>query len=416
MNNNVFETAQKQIQNAYKIANFWDIYKNELEIILNPKRVLETSLAVEMDDGTIKTFTAYRSQHNDARWPFKGGIRFHPDVNKDEVKALSMWMTIKCSVVDIPLGGGKWGIIVDPKNLSEKEIEKLSREYVRAIYKDIWPLVDVPAPDVNTNPKIMGFMVDEYSKQVWIYSPGSFTGKPLSAGGSKWREKATWQGWVYTLKKYLELDGQTLKDKKIIVEWAWNVALHFVEILKNDWVKLVWISDSRGGIYDENGLDIEKIVSLKNEGKSVTAYENVEKVSADELLEKNCDILVPAALENRITEKNAGKIQAKLVLELANWPTTPEADEILNERNISLIPDILANAGWVMVSYFEQVQNNTNFYWEEDEVEQKLKTKMERAATDVYNISKNLNSSFRAWAYSIALKRVFEAMKVRNYR
>lgn len=416
MNNNIFETAQKQIKKAYQIANFWDTYKNELEIILNPKRVLETSLAIEMDDWTIKTFKAYRSQHNDARWPFKGGIRFHPDVNIDEVKALSIWMSIKTSVVDIPLGGGKWGIIVDPKNLSEKEIEKLSREYVRAIYKDIWPLVDVPAPDVNTNPKIMGYMVDEYSKQVGIYSPWSFTWKPFSTGGSKWREKATWQGWVYTLKKYLELDWQTLKDKKIIVEWAWNVALHFVEILKNEGIKLVGISDSRGGIYDENGLDIEKIVSLKNEEKSVTAYENVEKVSADELLEKNCDILVPAALENRITEKNSRKIQTKLILELANWPTTPEADAILEERKIPLIPDILANAGWVMVSYFEQVQNNTNFYWEEDEVDQKLKTKMEKATIDVYNISKNLNSSFRSWAYAISLKRIFEAMKVRNYR
>lgn len=414
--NNVFETAQKQIKNAYEIANFWDNYKNELEIILNPKRILETSLAIEMDDWSVKTFKAYRSQHNDARWPFKGGIRFHQDVNIDEVKALSMWMSIKTSVVDIPLGGGKWGIIVDPKNLSQKEIEKLSREYVKSIYKDIWPLVDVPAPDVNTNSQIMAYMVDEYSKQVWIYSPGSFTWKPLSAWGSKWREKATWQGWVYTLKKYLELNSENLKDKKIIVEWAWNVALHFIEILKNDWVKLIWISDSKGGIYDSKGLDIEKIISLKKERKSVTDYENVEKITANELLEKKCDILVPAALENRITEKNAEKLQTSMILELANWPTTPEADKILEKRKIPLIPDILANAGWVMVSYFEQVQNNTNFYWEEDEVEQKLKTKMEKATKEVYDLTKSLKTTYRAWAYAISLKRIFEAMKVRNYR
>lgn len=416
MNNNVFLSAQKQIKNAYEIANFWDLYKNELEIVLNPKRVLEVSLPVEMDDGTVKTFTAYRSQHNDARWPFKGWIRFHQDVNKDEVKALSMWMTIKCSVVDIPLGWWKWGIIVNPKEISEKELERLSREYVRAIYKDIWPLVDVPAPDVNTNPKIMWWMFDEYSKQVWIYYPGSFTWKPVWSGGSKWRWKATAQGWVYSLKKYLELENDSISWKKIIIEWAWNAWLTFASLLKNDGIKLVWISDSRWWIYDENWLDIEKIISLKNEWKSVTAYENVKILSADELLEQNCDILVPAALENRITEKNAWNIKAKLVLELANWPTTPEADEILNSKNISLIPDILANAGWVMVSYFEQVQNNTNFYWEEDEVEQKLKTKMEKATIDVYNLSKDLKTSYRKWAYAIALKRVFESMKVRNYR
>lgn len=413
---NPFLNAQKQIKNSYEIANFWDLYKNELEVILNPKRVIEVSLPIEMDDGSIKTFKAYRSQHNDARWPFKWGIRFHQDVNLEEVKALSMWMSIKCSVVDIPLGGWKWGIIVNPKEISEKELERLSRAYVNAIYKDIWPLVDVPAPDVNTNPKIMWWMMDEYSKQVWIYSPGSFTGKPVGSGWSKWRGKATAQGWVYALKKYLELENDSIEWKKIIVEWAWNAWLTFASLLKNDWVKLVWISDSKWWIYDENGLDIDKIISLKNGKKSVVDYVWAKVFTADELLEQETDILVPAALENRITDKNAWNIKAKLVLELANGPTTPEGDEILNSRNIPLIPDVLANAWWVMVSYFEQVQNNTNFYWEDEEVEEKLKTKMERATLDVYNTAKQSNSTFRSWAYILSLRRIFESMKVRNYK
>ncbi|PZM86615.1 glutamate dehydrogenase [Candidatus Gracilibacteria bacterium] len=416
MNNNPFLIAQKQIKTAYDLANFGDLYKNELEIILEPKKILDVSLPVEMDNGEIKIFKAYRSQHNDSRGPFKGGIRFHQDVNIDEVKALSIWMTIKTSVVDLPLGGGKGGVIVNPKNISEKELERLSRAYVNAIYKDIGPLVDVPAPDVNTNPKIMGWMFDEYSKLVGIFTPGVFTGKPLSVGGSKGRQKATGQGGVYVLKKYLEMEKDTLEGKKVIIEGAGNVGLLFASILGKFGVKIVGISDSKGGIYDENGLDIEKIISLKDERKSVIDYTLAKKMTTDELLEQECDILVPAALENRITEKNAGNIKAKIILELANGPTTSEADDILNSKGKIIIPDILANAGGVMVSYFEQVQNNTNFYWEEDEVEQKLKTKMEKSTKDVYDLSNSMKISLRAGAYIIALKRIFESMKNRNYK
>lgn len=416
MNNNPFLIAQKQIKTAYDLANFWDLYKNELEIILEPKKILDVSLPVEMDNWEIKIFKAYRSQHNDSRWPFKWWIRFHQDVNIDEVKALSIWMTIKTSVVDLPLWWWKWWVIVNPKNISEKELERLSRAYVNAIYKDIWPLVDVPAPDVNTNPKIMWWMVDEYSKLVWIFTPWVFTWKPLSVGGSKWRQKATWQWWVYVLKKYLEMEKDTLEWKKVIIEWAWNVWLLFASILWKFWVKIVWISDSKWWIYDENWLDIEKIISLKDERKSVIDYTLAKKITTDELLEQECDILVPAALENRITEKNAWNIKAKIILELANWPTTSEADDILNSKWKIIIPDILANAWWVMVSYFEQVQNNTNFYWEEDEVEQKLKTKMEKSTKDVYDLSNSMKISLRAWAYIIALKRIFESMKNRNYK
>ena len=412
---NPFSNAQKQILKSYESANFWEKYENELQLILEPKRVLEVNISIKMDNWEIKTFKAYRSQHNDARWVFKWWIRFHPNVNIDEVKALSIWMTIKCSVVDLPLGWGKWWIIVDPKNLSKNEIERLSRAYVRAIYKNIWPLVDVPAPDVNTNAEIMAYMTDEYSKLAWIYTPGSFTWKPLTVWGSKWREKATWRWWLFALLKMLELQNDSIKDKKIIVEWAGNVWGTFIELLKDLWVKLIWVSDSKWAIYNENWLEIDEIISLKKNKKSVIDYKNASILSNDELLEKECDILVPAALGNRLTQENASNLKTKLILELANWPTTPEADEILEKRNIPVIPDILANAWWVMVSYFEQVQNNTNFYWEENEIEQKLKIKMEKATKDVFEISKELNVSYRKGAYAISLKRIFDAMKARNY-
>ncbi|MBB1554051.1 Glu/Leu/Phe/Val dehydrogenase [Candidatus Gracilibacteria bacterium] len=416
MKNNPFESAKKQIIDAYAVANFGGKYTNELTIIQEPKRILEVNLPVEMDDGTIKNFVAYRSQHNDARGPFKGGIRFHQSVHKDEVKALSVWMTIKCAVLDLPLGGGKGGIIVNPKELSAGELERLSRAYVRAIFKEIGPLADIPAPDVNTNPAIMGWMMDEYSRLAGVYTPGSFTGKPVGSGGSKGRVRSTAQGGMYVLLKYLELTNDSIEGKKIIVEGAGNVGLIFAEIAESLGAKIVGISDSRGAIFNENGISVSKIIALKNAKKSVMDYADAEKISDEAMLEKNCDILVPAALENRITENNADKIAAKLIVELANGPTTPEADAILTSKNIPVIPDILANAGGVTVSYFEQVQNNTNFYWEAEEVVEKLQKKMENAMTEVFSMTNNLNTNLRKGAYAIALKRVFDSMKVRNYR
>lgn len=412
MNKNInpFESVKKQIKDAYLISwNYWE-FDSEIEIISNPKRVIEISIPVRMDNGSIKTFIGFRSQHNDARWPFKWWIRFHPDVSKDEVKALSMWMTFKCAVVDIPLGGWKWWIIVNPKELSISELERLSRWYVRELYKYIGPDQDVPAPDVNTNPQIMAWMMDEYSKLVWKYSPGSFTWKPLSAWGSKWRNKATAQWWVYTLLEILKLENKKLSDMSFIVQWAWNAWLTFASILTWLWAKLVWISDSKAWVYDSSWLDLEQIINLKSSKKSISDYKTWEQTTSDWILEKPCDILVPAALENQITIKNVWNIKANIVLELANWPTTPEADEILFRNWTIVIPDILANAWWVMVSYFEQVQNNTNFYWEEEEVEEKLKTKMKKATLAVYDKAKELKTSLRKWAYVIALKRVIDAM------
>ncbi len=411
---NPFESVQKQIMQAVETANFGELYKNEIPKVLQPEKIHIVSVPVLMDSGETKVFTGYRSQHNSARGPYKGGIRFHPDVNIHEVKALSAWMSIKCGVIDLPLGGGKGGIIVNPKELSTNELEQLSRNYVRAIAKDIGPETDVPAPDVNTNGQIMGWMMDEYSRLRGQYAPGSFTGKPLEIGGSKWRETATSLGGVHCLLQFLEVQNDDIKWKKIIVEGAGNVGLHFADIIEKKWAIIIGISDSKWAIFNENGIHISDIVKLKKARKSVIEYTDAQKISNEELLEKACDILVPAALENTITEKNAKNIQTKIILELANGPITPKADEILAEKNITVLPDILANAGWVMVSYFEQVQNNQNFYWEEQEVAEKLEKKMKLATLDVLKMQEQQQKTLRVSAYSISLKRIFDAMKMRG--
>lgn len=409
-----FENAQKQIRQACDLYGECAVDGNKYEIISKPRRILEVNIPVRMDNGTIKTFQGFRSQHNDARGPFKGGIRFHPDVNRSEVKALSMWMTFKCAVIDIPLGWGKWWIVVNPKELSESELERLSRGYVREIYKYIGPETDVPAPDVNTNPKIMAWMMDEYSLLVWQYSPGSFTGKPLSSGWSKGRWTATAQGWVYVLQTILQSKNDSIEWKDIILQWAGNAGLTMAKLLVDLWAKIVGISDSRGGIYNKSGIDITKISEIKAKRGSVIDYSEAEKLGEKEVLEKSCDILIPAALENQITKENAKNIQASLILELANGPITPEGDSILWEMWVDVIPDILANAGGVMVSYFEQVQNNQNFYWEEGEVDSKLHKKITHAAKSVSDTASEYNTSYRSAAYIVAMKRIFDAMKDRG--
>lgn len=412
---NAFKHAQNQIKKACALYDKCDIDGNNYEIISRPKRILEVNIPVKMDNGKTKVFRAFRCQHNDARGPFKGWIRFHPDVNRDEVKALSTWMTFKCAVIDIPLGGGKWGIIVNPKELSSGELERLSRGYVRQIYKYIGPDNDVPAPDVNTTPQIMAWMMDEYSLLVWKYSPGSFTGKPLSSGGSKWRGQATAQWWVYVLEKILELRDDTLDGKTLCIQGAWNAWLTMASLMVDRWASIIGISDSGWWIYNKDGLDVIKLQKLKADRKSVTDYNwDFEKLDAKEVLYKQCDVLIPAALENQITEDNADKVQAKLILELANGPITPKADEILEKNKIDVIPDILANAGWVMVSYFEGVQNDMNFYWEENEIQEKLKKKMVESAVNVWETAKKYNTTYRAGAFIVGMERIFDAMKDRG--
>jgi len=409
-----FENAREQIKKSCNLYDECKNSQNSYELISHPRRVIEVNIPVVMDDWKVKTFTWYRSQHNDSRWAFKWWIRFHQDVSKSEVKALSMWMTFKCAVADIPLGWWKWWIIVNPKDLSETELERLSRWYVRELYKYIGPDLDVPAPDVNTNPKIMAWMMDEYSKLVWKYSPASFTGKPISSGWSLWRDKATAQWWVFVLEEFARLKNMDLKWKKIIIQWAWNAGLTMAKLLEKKWTILVWIADSSWAIYDKNWLDLEKIINLKKSKKSLVEYAWLEKFSSLEILEKSCDILIPAALENQITKQNASNIKANIILELANGPVDHEADEILFESWITVIPDILANAGWVVVSYFEWVQNTINYYWDLEEVDEKLAKKMRKASLEVYEASKKYNTHTRNWAYIVSMKRVFSAMKNRG--
>lgn len=409
-----FENAKKQIKSACDLYHGCRDDENKYRLISNPRRVIEVYIPVRMDDGRVETFTGFRSQHNNARGPFKGGIRFHQNVSKSEVKALSMWMTFKCAVVNIPLGWGKWGIIVDPKKLSLGELERLSRGYVREIYRYIGPEQDVPAPDVNTTPQIMAWMMDEYSKLVGVYSPGSFTGKPLTCGGSQWRGTATAQGGIYVLLEILKFYKDDIKGKKIIIQGAGNAWLTMTKLLSESWAIIVWAADSRGAIYNPQGIDIKKISELKKSKKSVIDYTDAKKVGEEELLEQECDILIPAALENQITWENAGNIKAKYILELANGPTTPEADTILFEKGKIVIPDILANAWWVMVSYFEQVQNNTNYYWETEEVDEKLQKKMKQATAEVYQKAQENNTYLRSGAYIVAMERIFNAMKDRG--
>lgn len=412
---NAFENAKSQIKKAYDLYDSSDKNQSYYDVVSTPKRILEVNIPVKMDDGTTKVFTWFRAQHNDARWPFKWGIRFHQDVDRDEVKALSTWMTFKCAVIDIPLGWGKWGIIVNPKELSEVELEKLSRWYVRQIYKYIGPDSDVPAPDVNTTPQIMAWMMDEFSKLVWKYSPGSFTGKPLTSGWSKGRGQATAQGWVYVLEKILELRDDKLDGKSLCIQWAGNAGLTMASLMVDRGARIIGISDSGGWIYNKDGLDVTQLQKLKKNRKSVTEYSgDFEKLDAKEVLYKECDVLIPAALENQITEENADKVQAKLILELANGPITPKADEILENNKIDVIPDILANSGWVMVSYFEWVQNDMNFYWEEDEIQDKLKKKIVEAAINVGETAKKYDTTYRAWAFLVAMERIFSAMKDRG--
>ena len=412
--NDAFENARKQIRHACDLYHECRIDVNKYELVSHPSRILEVNIPVRMDDGNIKTFVGFRAQHNNARWPYKWWIRFHQNVNRSEVKALSMWMTFKCAVVDIPLWGWKWWIIVNPKKLSEGELERLSRWYVRQIYKYIGPETDVPAPDVNTTPAIMSWMMDEYSKLVWKYSPWSFTWKPISSWWSQWRWTATAQGWVYVLEKILELEWDKIKWKRIIIQWAWNAWLTMALLLVNKWALIIWISDSAWAIYDDKWIDIWEIVKIKKNRDSVINYKKAKLVWDKEILEMECDILIPAALENQISKENAKNITAKYILELANWPITSDADKILHEAWIPVIPDILANAWWVMVSYFEQVQNNTNFYWEAEEVDEKLHKKITKAACDVYETAKEYDTYLRSAAYIIAMKRVFDAMKDRG--
>lgn len=409
---NPFENAMSQLDKAAKIMNLdTSIY----EVLKQPKRILTVSIPVKMDNGETRVFTAYRSQYNDARGPFKGGIRYHWNVSIDEVKALSFWMAMKCSVVGIPLGGGKGGIIVNPKELSEGELERLSRGYIRAIYKYVGPTQDVPAPDVYTTPQIMAWMLDEYEKLTGQHAPGFITGKPLSVGGSEGRGFSTAQGGVYVLEEAVKKLGLTPSNTTVAIQGFGNAGSFMAKILGERGYKIVAVSDSHGAIKVKSGsLDYNALQKYKETNGKVAGFENTEELTNAQLLELEVDVLVPAALENQITAENANNVKAKIIAELANGPTTPEADEILFKKGILLVPDILTNAGGVTGSYFEQVQNAYNYYWTEKEVLAKLEPIMVDSFNAVWSRKEKYNIDMRTAAFVLAIERIAEAMKARG--
>lgn len=417
MQNNIINPYQNALTQLGKAAEILKVNKDILEILKVPKRILKVYIPVRMDDGSIKNFEGFRVQHNDARGPFKGGIRFSPVVSMDEVMALAMWMTWKGAVVGIPYGGAKGGVIVDTKKLSVGELERLSRGYVRAVYKFIGPNTDVPAPDMYTTPQIMAWMTNEYSRIMGENTPAAFTGKPVETGGSLGRANSTSVGGVYVLEEALKKIGKEKRHLSVAVQGMGNVGANAAKILNEQDCRIIAVSDSRGAIKinsGKQGLDIEKVLEFKEKNGSVIGFPNTEKITNEELLALDADALIPAALENQITEKNANDIKAKIILELANGPTTPEADKILDKKGVLVIPDILANAGGVLVSYFEWVQNRQGFYWTEEEVNEKLKATMVRSFNDVWSVKEKYNIDTRIAANILALERVVKAMKLRG--
>lgn len=408
---NLLTSTQTVIQEALTKLGFSD---EMYELLKEPLRLLTVRMPVRMDDGSTKVFTGYRAQHNDAVGPTKGGVRFHPEVNEDEVKALSMWMSLKCGIVDLPYGGGKGGIICDPRTMSMGELERLSRAYVRAISQIVGPTKDIPAPDVYTNSQIMAWMMDEYSRIREYDSPGFITGKPLVLGGSQGREKATAQGVTICIYEAARRKGIDIQNAKVIVQGFGNAGSFLAKFMHDAGAKVVGISDAYGALYDEDGLDIDYLLDRRDSFGTITSlFENT--ITNGELLEKECDILVPAAISNQITVENAQNIKADIIVEAANGPTTLEATKILTDRGVLLVPDVLASAGGVTVSYFEWVQNNQGYYWGEEEVTEKLEKVLIQSFDNVYQLSQTRRINMRLAAYMIGARKMAEAAKFRGW-
>ena len=410
---NPFEIARKQVKTACDRLNADPaVY----EILKNPQRALEVSFPVKLDNGTVKTFTGYRSQHNNAVGPYKGGVRFHPNVNLDEVKALSIWMTIKCCVAGIPYGGGKGGVTLDPRDYSEAELERISRAYSEAISPLIGEKIDIPAPDVNTNGKIMSWMVDAYENIVKKSAPGVFTGKPVEFGGSLARTEATGYGVNFAAVQALEKLGKDVKGATYAIQGFGNVGYHTGYYAHKAGAKVVAVSTVDVAIYNENGLDMEALFKEYQANGFITNKAGYGKeISNAELLALDVDVLAPCALENQLTSENAGKVRAKIVVEGANGPTTPEADAILRQNGVLVVPDILANCGGVVVSYFEWVQNLQGYYWEFDEVQEKETVVLRRAFRDIWNLAQEYDVDLRTASYMMSIRRVEKAMKLRGW-
>ena len=413
------------IQRLDKAAQYADIDDESLERLRHPETMLQVSIPVRMDDGSLRIFRGYRVRHNDARGPGKGGIRYHPDVNLGEVKALAFWMTCKCAVVGLPFGGAKGGVVVNPKELSALELERLSRGFVDMMSDFIGPETDIPAPDVYTNAMIMGWMMDEYSKIHRRHTPACITGKPIPLGGSAGRDEATGRGAFYCLQELAAKRAWHPEEVRVAVQGFGNAGQAVARLLHSKGYRIVALSDSKGGCFRDDGFDVPSLIHHKNETRQLRAVycegsvcETVEAdlLSNEELLELDVDVLIPAALENQITGQNAGRVKAPVIVEVANGPVTSEADTILNERGTLVVPDILANAGGVTVSYFEWVQNKAGFYWTVDEVRERLKAIMTEEFGTVYDLMVLHEIDMRTAAYAHALNRIGAAIASQGTR
>ena len=408
---NAWQVAQHQFDLAAEMLN---LDPGQRRVLREPRRELTVHFPVHMDDGTVQVFTGYRVQHNLGRGPAKGGIRYHQDVTIDEVKALAMWMTWKCAVVGIPYGGGKGGVVVDPKKLSLKELEGLSRRYFTEISVLIGPERDIPAPDVNTTPQIMAWFMDTYSMHVGYTVPGVVTGKPISLGGSEGRNEATARGCVFTIVDAAAHLGIDLTKSTTAVQGFGNAGMIAARLMAAEGSTIIAVSDTGGAILNRDGLDVDRVLAWKKEHGTVVGYPGTKTITNGELLELSCDILIPAAYENQITAQNAANVKAKIVAEAANGPTTPEADTILAEMGVFMIPDILANAGGVTVSYFEWVQDLNRDHWSEAVVNAKLKEIMDRSFGEVLAMAQLEQVNMRTAAYLVAVKRVADATALRG--
>jgi glutamate dehydrogenase (NAD(P)+) len=411
LSENPFELAQDQLR---RVGETFDLDPNLTSVLSHCKKAVEVSVPVLMDDGTIHVFDGWRVTHNMTRGPAKGGIRYHPGVTRDEVKALAMWMTWKCALMGLPFGGAKGGVVCDPKSLSLGELERLTRRYTTEIINEIGPEKDVPAPDVGTNAQVMAWIFDTYSMNVGHSVLGVVTGKPLSLGGSVGRDEATARGSLYCIRTALQKQGRRLPDTRIAIQGFGNVGRNLARLLASEGARIVAVSDSVGGVANPYGIDVDAALAHKAETGQLTGLSGAHEITNAELIEIDCDVLAPCALEQVITAENAPRIKARLVCEGANGPTTPAADDILDDRGVLVLPDVLANAGGVVVSYFEWVQGLQEYFWKEYEVNAKLNDIVVRAFEETWTTRDRHNTSMRMAAYGLAVQRVAEATTIRG--
>ena len=408
---NPFLIARQQFNRA---ADYLDLDQSTRNVLSNPKRQLIVSIPVKMDGGDVQVFEGYRVQHNIARGPCKGGIRYHPNVTLDEVKALASWMTWKCATVGIPYGGGKGGVICDPKSLSRNELERLTRRYAFEIAPIIGPDRDIPAPDVYTDEQTMAWIMDTISMVRGHTELGVVTGKPISLGGSQGRAEATARGCLYALREGCRVKGMSLQDSRVAVHGFGNAGANIARLVAQDGARVVAACDSKTGVYCESGIDVAEALKQKEATTSLAGLKGTKEVAPEDMIGVDCDILLPSALENAITMKNVGQVKAKIVAELANGPTTPGADRVLDDEGVFLIPDILANAGGVTVSYYEWVQDQYSFFWSERQINDTLEQTIRTAFDSVHETAKRYNTDMRTGAYILAVGRVVEATRVRG--